>query len=424
MKRNLRNACRQLAPGVILMLAGSIGVADCSAQTLRPLPAPEADVNTAPLPSFQPKQGPAIVGAAVYNRDIELPNEGFARRTAYTIRDGEVGASGGNGIYPIPLGGELRQDDPRYGHRHDNRASTSEFIYDGSDRGKRVQVDGDWNVYGMDTEDTFGHFDTVTGRRLVSPSNRVAIYAPRFAAVRRVDKTFKAQLTQKVSSFDRKEQILTNQGQDFSSTTKQHVAADGFKGSARASGIVDRTRGVGGTQVLTLRGARDSFAPYENLDLIRWGRTSNSESARLDIGLQAANVWQDNLGLQVSAKKVQPVIVNDTYRVQQLVVVETDGDNAILRVAKVASRIAARPGETVEFTIRFDNLSARKIGNVTIVDNLTGRLQYVADSAECSLEGKFVQEENDGGSLMLRWEIEEPIPAGKGGIIRFTCRVR
>ncbi|MEK6237035.1 MAG: hypothetical protein N2C14_20190, partial [Planctomycetales bacterium] len=31
---------------------------------------------------------------------------------------------------------------------------------------------------------------------------------------------------------------------------------------------------------------------------------------------------------------------------------------------------------------------------------------------------------NEGDSLILRWELEEPLQPGQGGIIRFKCRVR
>ena len=36
----------------------------------------------------------------------------------------------------------------------------------------------------------------------------------------------------------------------------------------------------------------------------------------------------------------------------------------------------------------------------------------------------FLVEENEGESLVLRWEIIEPLEVGQGGIIRFQCRVR
>jgi uncharacterized repeat protein (TIGR01451 family) len=356
--------------------------------------------------------------------DNPSDSRGFANRAAFTVQEGQLTNVADVGVFPVPLGRQMRQDDPHYRHNAANMQRSDEYVYDGSDREKRVQVDGDWNIYGMDSEDTFGHFDTLDGKRLVSPSNRVAIYAPRFSAVRRVDNLHKSERIALVSQFKKKDGSVLSRSSDFSSTTKQNVALGSNERSQKAFGFSDRTRGVVSDNVLQLRKAKDSFRPYENLDLMRLGRYSKSQSARLQAGLLAAKSWADNLGLQVHADKVQPVVVNDALTLQQMVVVETDDDNAILRVVKVASKVAARPGEEVEFTIRFDNLSPRKIGNVTLVDNLTTRLRYIPDSAECSLKGDFIKRDNDSGSLMLRWEITEPLPAGKGGVIRFKCLVK
>jgi uncharacterized repeat protein (TIGR01451 family) len=91
---------------------------------------------------------------------------------------------------------------------------------------------------------------------------------------------------------------------------------------------------------------------------------------------------------------------------------------------KVASQKDALPGEEVEFTIRFDNIGTQPVGNVTIVDNLTIRLEYVPDSAQCSVEAAFFTQDNQSDSLVLRWELAEPLQPGQGGIIRFKCQVR
>ena len=90
----------------------------------------------------------------------------------------------------------------------------------------------------------------------------------------------------------------------------------------------------------------------------------------------------------------------------------------------MASKSFAQPGEVVEFTLRYDNIGNREIGNVTIVDNLTTRLEYVPESAKSSLPADFSTEPNDHGSVVLRWEIRDPLKAGKGGILQFKCKVR
>ena len=95
-----------------------------------------------------------------------------------------------------------------------------------------------------------------------------------------------------------------------------------------------------------------------------------------------------------------------------------------LRLIKLASHDSARPGEEVEFTLRFDNIGNRVIGNVTIADNLTTRLEYLPDTAHSSLEADFSATPNNAGAQILRWEIRDPLEAGKGGILKFRCKVR
>jgi uncharacterized repeat protein (TIGR01451 family) len=95
-----------------------------------------------------------------------------------------------------------------------------------------------------------------------------------------------------------------------------------------------------------------------------------------------------------------------------------------LRLIKCASTNHAEPGEEVEFTLRFDNIGDQTIGNVTIVDNLATRLEYVEQSAKSSVATGFSAVPNGEGSTVLRWEIKDPVKAGEGGILQFTCRVR
>jgi uncharacterized repeat protein (TIGR01451 family) len=95
-----------------------------------------------------------------------------------------------------------------------------------------------------------------------------------------------------------------------------------------------------------------------------------------------------------------------------------------LRLLKLASRGHAQPGEEVEFTLRFDNIGDQVIGNVTIVDNLSTRLEYIPESAKSSVDAGFVTEPNAAGSTILRWEIKEPVEPGAGGILRFRVKVR
>ena len=403
----------------------------CMAQQSQP---PKSDANTMPLlrQANQRSQGKSTAvtaqPAVFTTQQMDDPNFGFSRRATFAAPQQPMPIPQAGIISPMPrsrvspaFGGnqQLRSDD-----RSNSRALSDEYIFDGDDRDAPIRVDENWNISGMQTEDTFGHFDTIDGRRLVSPSNRVKIYSPRFAAVRRVDGVFNARRNARVGSFDRKLIMQTTRGNDTSTTTLQNTSPNNVESSKRASGIVDKTRGVVSDQTIQLFGVRNSFAAYENLELIKWGRHQASQTARLQLGMQSANAWVDNVRLQVNAKGIQPIVVNDLSAAQQIVHIESDGKGSVLRVTKVASKIAADIGEEVEFTIRFDNLSSKHVGNVTLVDNLTGRLQYVPGSAECSLKANFVDKVNEAGSLTLRWEIIDPLKPRKGGIIRFKCIVK
>ena len=307
--------------------------------------------------------------------------------------------------------------------RFNPHSTPQEYVFDGDDRGLKIQVDQNFNIYGLDTEDTFGHFDTLDGERIVAPSNRVAIYAPRFGAVRKIDGAVNAQLNQPTVGFSERKQTI--QATDLSpvTTANQFEMASRSHGGQRASGFLDQTRGVGVRRALAPQGKRSYQSLILTESLLNIGKIDNAIGAQLQQGMQAALAWETDLGLRVVSKGIQPIIVRDLTTAQGLIHIESE-DDPTLQVVKTANVIAARPGDQVEFMIRFDNISARKIGNVTLMDNLTRRLEYVEGSSECTLKSEFKSEVNKSDSLALRWEITEPIEPGTGGVIRFRCRVR
>ena len=108
----------------------------------------------------------------------------------------------------------------------------------------------------------------------------------------------------------------------------------------------------------------------------------------------------------------------------ETVLVEKPEGKPELRIVKVASVKEALPGDIIEFTLRFDNVGNETIGNVTLLDHLSPRLEVIDGSAECNVEAEFFVTEQDRGTQIFRAEIVEPLPAGQGGIVRFKCRVR
>ena len=138
----------------------------------------------------------------------------------------------------------------------------------------------------------------------------------------------------------------------------------------------------------------------------------------------AAITWTHEQAVQIVVDEQAAAEAVSDQQVEVMFTVDNPAGPADIRVIKIASTDTALPGDIIDFTIRLDNLGGKPVGNVTLVDNLTTRLEYVEGSAQSSLEAKFTSEENAGGSLLLRWDFGEPLVAQDGGLVRFKCRVR
>jgi uncharacterized repeat protein (TIGR01451 family) len=300
---------------------------------------------------------------------------------------------------------------------------SDEYLCDGGDFVTPAGVQEDWTIQGLEQEDAIGHYDTVDGRTIVTPSNRVCIYSPRFAAVRRVvqplvneQPVFINQTVEELSPAKADEaQLVVSQFQ------RHKVAVD----MAQQPPILFRQRQqAGGLENLqATMEAFDSVAVQANLTIVRTGEVSAAELALIERLSQAAIAWT---GVQAPQVVFGVKQAHAEVGIKQPgVIYQTDGpENPKLRLIKLASCGHAALGEVVEFTLRYDNVGDQVIGNVTIVDNLSTRLEYVPESAKSSVDADFLTQSNDAGSLILRWEIRDPVEPGDGGVLRFRAKVR
>ena len=171
------------------------------------------------------------------------------------------------------------------------------------------------------------------------------------------------------------------------------------------------------------KGFDNFYRVYENLAVIRTGIYVGHEEAILAQGTQAAVAWNHKQAVQIYLDNHAAGATVVSQKPQETFTHRL-GANPRLRVIKVASTPVAEPGDEVSFTIRFDNVGNQPIGSVQIVDSLTTRLEYVPDSAQCSLKARFSTQPNEGESLVVRCLLSEPLPPGKGGVFRFRCIVR
>jgi uncharacterized repeat protein (TIGR01451 family) len=298
-----------------------------------------------------------------------------------------------------------------------------EYLCDGGDYGLPAAVRADWTVDGLEQEDAVAHYDTLDGSVVVTPSNRVCVYAPRFAAVRRVVSLVAHEhRTQLDVAVEQHAPVRADDMQPVISATQHHVIATNV---AERPVNVFRSRQQAG-EALRLLGVTDvysSLGVYANLEVIRTGEVIGAEKAKLAESVQSAVTWSSDQAVQVVFENKQAVALVGVK--QPGIVYGTSGpESPRLRLIKLASTYHALPGEEVEFTLRFDNIGDQIIGNVTIVDNLTTRLEYVPDTAKSTVDAAFSSVPNGSGSTVLRWEIEEPLEPGDGGILQFKSRVK
>lgn len=303
------------------------------------------------------------------------------------------------------------------------RGPNDEYLCDGGDYGAQAAVLRDGRLAGVEQEDSIAHYDTVDGRTLVTPSNKVCIYAPRFGVVRRVvDLHATMQAAMPVSAvrddvpvrYDDRETTATQLAQVEPQIDRQRVPPDLLRKRAQA-GDLDADRAPAD--------AVSGLSAVANLMIVQTGVVEGKDVVTIARHSLAAIEWAGDEATQVIFDAVQ-AHAEVSVHAPGVIYHSNVPNNPKLRLLKLADRGSAQQGEEVEFALRFDNVGDREIGNVTIVDNLTTRLAYVEGSQESSVKAEFKSRVNDGRSLELRWEIAEPLPPGKGGLIVFRCQVR
>ncbi len=299
-----------------------------------------------------------------------------------------------------------------------------EYLFDGGDRGYPVHYDRDF-MLGVDAEDTIAEYRDDKGRRHVKASNRVAIYAPRFAGLRSVSGMREDFNVQRVASNFDQVQGAGLQQRANSKTSLQRERLQGVRMRSRAGGLLGKT--TRDSVASSLKAAQNSklLNLFEDVQFFNDGRLRQSESARLQAGMQAAIAWSRDLNPVMVASLSAAQEVYATFKVAELVGVdESHKKPGRLRIVKLADKESAKPGDVITFMIRFDNLGDRELQHIRIIDNLTPRLVYIDDSVTSDQEGSINVDDNAEGSHILRFEFDKPLAGHTGGVVSFQARLR
>ncbi len=313
-----------------------------------------------------------------------------------------------------------------------------EYLLDGGDRAHPVTYDRTFRR-GLDTEDTIGECVDHSGKRRTIPSNSVAIYAPRFGEVRSITTPGGQTAIDKLAGAS---ELRRDSGVRTKVGPQKYAKNEGLKGiqtRLRASGTSSKTAAMGTRQSVRLTEHKFALKGKQEFSFAFRGEIDTSAEAYLAKGIDAAMHWSkpENLVAIVRNDALQEVKVRASGA--ELVGLEDRHTQAgDLHLVKLADKAVAQPGDVITFVIRFDNLGDLELNNVRIVDNLTPRLEFLEDSATCDLPGQVVMEDNDEGSYVLTFALDEPLPGRKakddvknkgkdirtGGVITFQCKVR
>jgi uncharacterized repeat protein (TIGR01451 family) len=300
---------------------------------------------------------------------------------------------------------------------------SDEYLHDGGDAEEPVAVSPEWRVQGLNVEDTVAHYDTLDGRTKVEPTNCTYVYAPRFSSVRSVVTLVSNDFVDGPNNMSKPVRPGRFDEREVARTNIEQLQPIGAAKSLRP-GLYHRDQS---DKVMSLAllpsNAQYTLLRFEDLSVIRTGAMLGAEKARLAEAADAAIVWTKDTGVRVFISKERAVVQTGDQRAQAIYTVK-EPENGRLRICKIASTAAAQPGDFVEFTLRYDNVGDQVLGNIVILDSLTTRLEFVPGSAQSSRKAHFMTNPNVAESLELRWEIDEALLPGDGGIVRFRCKVR
>ena len=298
-----------------------------------------------------------------------------------------------------------------------------EYLCDGGDKPPEVHVATDGQPLGLGTQDTVVTYDNRDGNPEVSASNCVCVYAPRFAAVRKVDAAALGERAIAAVGYDRP---LAPTPMD---SRIPGVIVSDIQGpiNGRLVRGPDAYRErmqplpVSGDQSLVL--ARDILEALADISLLEIGKLKDADLPLIQTGAMAAIIWTGRDVVDVLIDEQKAAVATMDRTPQELKIYEVRGSGK-LRICKVADRTAARVGDPVTFVIRVDNVGDAAVNNIVISDNLTTRLEYVADTQACTKGAVFTSTANEAGSTTVSWKLTDNMKVGEGCIIRFRCRVR
>jgi uncharacterized repeat protein (TIGR01451 family) len=247
-------------------------------------------------------------------------------------------------------------------------------FHDGGDTGSPAGIGPDGKLRGVDPSDTVAQYDDSQGARKIAISNKVCFCVPRYLILRN-------EMTPAANSV----RIGPN---------------DAYLAQAPANTQLD-------------------IGTVEHHEDISPAAVSTRMRASSIVQLQQTMVVGNIEGLKVMDQVQYTGQVIGSCLPPELELMDKP-----LIIIKWPDKCDPQLGEVVTFYIRYKNQGHKPISNIVVNDSLTARLEYVAGSAKTDRDALFTATPNEVESMLLRWEISQPLAPGQSGTVTFQARVR
>lgn len=288
-----------------------------------------------------------------------------------------------------------------------------------------MEVNENWEADIQNETGTFIFYDGIQGRSTIQSPDPVYIYAPRFRAIRQViDLNVDEQITMTGDLYTPTQVSTANRTMETSTTRQNMQAGTGTSRTVMLEAQGNTGAGLLDGNVAAQMKTQEAVIAQESRTVNGPGVFDGKTRAITADGLIEFKTWTQTENMRVFIDQQSASASIQTLSAPSLYTVKEGDKKQDVKIYKVASTNSARPGETVDFIIYFENTGNTPIGNITLVDNLPARLEIIEDSAESSVDSSFTYEINGNGSQTLRWEVTQPLHVGEKGAVKFKALVR
>jgi uncharacterized repeat protein (TIGR01451 family) len=302
-----------------------------------------------------------------------------------------------------------------------------EYLCDGGDGGIPAQVGGDGSLQGIDPRDAVMRFDIGLDefrKPRVLPTNRVCVYAPRFAEIRVSTGTNEAIEVHGPAINQKLDNVALAENRSYSRRLVQNQAAELARERRRAQGLKGELHTGEDSD---MRGP-DVYHNVQHVTTDSQPQKPEIARTRVRAGLMKDKIRLD--GIKTAESAVMTGLVEGlgqtvmSWPAREMKGVETPPNRPGVAIIKRVSAAEAEPGDTLTFVITYRNMGNTPIRSAAIVDSLLPRLEYVKGSAKGPRDTVFSSGENRVGSTELKWELPGVIAPGASGHVSFQAVVR